>query len=131
MRYLCLIYENEKNWETMPQAESEAVMGEYFAFTDGIRKNGKLVAGEALQPTPTATTVRVRNGKISTTDGPFVETKEQLGGFYLIEAKDLNDAIQIAAKIPSARFGGVEVRPVVDFSKEAAAAAAGQQGATA
>jgi hypothetical protein len=131
MRYLCLIYENEKNWETMPQAESEAVMNEYFAFTADIQKSGKLVAGEALQPTPTATTVRVRNGKISTTDGPFVETKEQLGGFYLIEAKDLNEAIQIAAKIPSARYGGVEVRPVVDFSQEAAASAAGQQTAKA
>ena len=130
MRYLCLIYENEKNWETMPQAESEAVMNEYFAFTGDIQKSGKYVAGEALQPTPTATTVRVRNGKISTTDGPFVETKEQLGGFYLIEAKDLNEAIQIAAKIPSARYGGVEVRPVVDFSQEAAAAAAAGQQAT-
>ena len=131
MRYLCLIYENEKSWETMPQAESEAVMNEYFAFTGDIQKSGKLVAGEALQPTQTATTVRVRNGKISTTDGPFVETKEQLGGFYLIEAKDLNEAIQIAAKIPSARYGGVEVRPVVDFSQEAAASAAGQQTAKA
>jgi hypothetical protein len=131
MRYLCLIYENEKNWETMPQAESEVVMNEYFAFTGDIQKSGKYVAGEALQPTQTATTVRVRNGKISTTDGPFVETKEQLGGFYLIEAKDLNEAIQIAAKIPSARYGGVEVRPVVDFSQEAAASAAGQQTAKA
>ena len=131
MRYLCLIYENEKNWETMTQAESEAVMNEYFAFTGDIQKSGKYVAGEALQPTQTATTVRVRNGKISTTDGPFVETKEQLGGFYLIEAKDLNEAIQIAAKIPSARYGGVEVRPVVDFSQEAAASAAGQQTAKA
>jgi hypothetical protein len=131
MRYLCLIYENEKSWETMPQAESESVMNEYFAFTGDIQKSGKYVAGEALQPTQTATTVRVRNGKISTTDGPFVETKEQLGGFYLIEAKDLNEAIQIAAKIPSARYGGVEVRPVVDFSQEAAAAAAGQQTAKA
>jgi hypothetical protein len=118
MRYLCLIYENEKQWESLPPAESEAIMGEYFAFTEGIRSNGKLVAGEALQPTQTATTVRVRNGKISTTDGPFVETKEQLGGFYLIDAKDLNDAIQVAAKIPSARFGSVEVRPVIDFSQE-------------
>ena len=81
MKYLCLIYENEKNWETMPQSDAEAIMKEYFAFTEDIRKNGKYVAGEALQPTPTATTVRVRNGKISTTDGPFVETKEQLGGF--------------------------------------------------
>ena len=131
MRYLCLIYENEKQWESLPQAESEAIMGEYFAFTETIRGNGKLVAGEALQPTPTATTVRVRNGKISTTDGPFVETKEQLGGFYLIDAKDLNEAIQIAAKIPSARFGGVEVRPVVDFSQEMAKHEEAQAGARA
>ena len=121
MKYLCLIYENEKNWETMAPAESEAIMNEYFSFTGNIQKNGKYVAGEALQPTATATTVRVRNGKVSTTDGPFAETKEQLGGFYLIEAQDLNDAIQVAAKIPSARLGSIEVRPVVDFSKEAAA----------
>jgi hypothetical protein len=120
MKYLCLIYENEKNWETMPQADSEAIMNEYFAFTEDTRKNGKYIAGEALQPTPTATTVRVRNGKISTTDGPFAETKEQLGGFYLIEAQDLNDAIQVAARIPSARLGAIEVRPVVDFSAESA-----------
>jgi len=121
MKYLCLIYENEKNWETMPPAESEAIMNQYFSFTEEIRKNGKYVAGEALQPTATATTVRVRNGKVSTTDGPFAETKEQLGGFYMIEASDLNDAIQVAAKIPSARLGSIEVRPVVDFSKETAA----------
>ena len=120
MKYLCLIYENEKQWETLPPAESEAIMGEYFAFTEGIRKNGKYIAGEALQPTGTATTVRVRNGKVSTTDGPFAETKEQLGGFYLIEANDLNDALQVAARIPSARMGSIEVRPVVDFSAEAA-----------
>ena len=120
MKYLCLIYENEKQWESLSPAQSEAIMGEYFAFTDGIRKNGKHLAGEALQPTATATTVRVRNGKVSTTDGPFAETKEQLGGFYLIEANDLNDAIQVAAKIPSARMGSIEVRPVVDFSAEAA-----------
>src|SRR5918994_7982041 len=120
MKYLCLIYENERHWESMAPADSEAIMNEYFGFTEDIRKNGKLVAGEALQPTQTATTVRVRNGKVSTTDGPFVETKEQLGGFYLIEAKDLNDAIQVAAKIPSARTGAIEVRPVVDFSAEAA-----------
>jgi hypothetical protein len=120
MKYLCLIYENEKNWEKLPPADSEAIMNEYHSFTEDIRKNGKLVAAEALQPTPTATTVRVRNGKVSTTDGPFVETKEQLGGFYLIEAKDLNDAIQVAARIPSARFGGIEVRPVMDFSADAA-----------
>jgi hypothetical protein len=120
MKYLCLIYENEKQFETIAPAEGEAIMNEYFAFTSDIQKNGKYVAGEALQPTATATTVRVRSGKVSTTDGPFAETKEQLGGFYLIEAKDLNDAIQVAAKIPSARFGSVEVRPVMDFSQEAA-----------
>ena len=131
MRYLCLIYEDEKAWEAKPQAELEAIMGEYFTFTENIRSNGKLVAGDALQPTPTATTVRVRNGKISTTDGPYVETKEQLGGFYLIDAKDLNEAIQVAAKIPGARDGAVEVRPVIDFSQDMAAASAGQQAAKA
>ncbi len=118
MRYLCLIYEDEKEWESKPQNELEALMGEYSAFTDDIRSKGQLAGGEALQPTPTATTVRVRNGKISTTDGPYVETKEQLGGFYLVDAKDLNEAIQIASRIPSARFGGVEVRPVIDFSQD-------------
>ncbi|HEY3011907.1 MAG TPA: YciI family protein [Gemmatimonadales bacterium] len=120
MKYLCLIYENEKNWETMPPAEYEGIMHEYFDFTADIGKSGNLVAAEALQPTGTATTVRVRNGKVSTTDGPFAETKEQLGGFYLVEAKDLNEAIQIASRIPTARFGSIEVRPVMDFSKEAA-----------
>jgi hypothetical protein len=121
MKYLCLIYENQKNFETISPAEGQAIMNEYFTFTADIQKNGKYVAGEALQPTDTATTVRVRNGKVSTTDGPFAETKEQLGGFYMIEAKDLNDAIQVAARIPGARYGSVEVRPIMDFSKEAAA----------
>ena len=119
MKYLCLIYDEEKKLGGMSKTESDAFMGEYFAFTEGIRKSGHYVAGEALQPVQTATSVRVRNGKVSTTDGPFAETKEQLGGFYMIEARDLNDAIQIASKIPSARIGSIEVRPVVDFSKEA------------
>jgi hypothetical protein len=117
MKYLCLIYEDEKAWQQLPKEQSDAIMGEYFAFTDDIRKSGHYVAGDALHPTPTATTVRVRNGKTSTTDGPFAETKEQLGGYYLIDAKDLNEAIQVASRIPSARFGSVEVRPVVDFSQ--------------
>jgi hypothetical protein len=117
MRYLCLIYNDEKNVSTMSKPELDGLMGEYFAFTEDIRKKGHYVAGEALQEVQTATTVRVRNGKVSTTDGPFAETKEQLGGFYLIEARDLNDAIQVASKIPSARMGSIEVRPVVDFSK--------------
>ena len=118
MKYLCLIYDDESTWATMPKEQADAMMGEYFAFTEGIRQSGHYVAGDALQPTVTATTVRVRNGKISTTDGPFAETKEQLGGYYLIEARDLNDAIQVASRIPSARIGSVEVHPVVDFSQQ-------------
>ena len=103
MRYLCLIYDEEKKLSGMPKGESDAFMGEYFTFTEGIKKTGHFLGGEALQPVQTATTVRVRNGKVSTTDGPFAETKEQLGGYYLINARDLNDAIQVASKIPSAR----------------------------
>ena len=115
MKYLCLIYENEGAWATMTKEEGDRIMGEYFAFTDDIRKSGQYLGGEALQPTATATTVRVRKGKIATTDGPFAETKEQLGGYYLIEAKDLNEAIQVAARIPAARNGGIEVRPIQSF----------------
>ena len=118
MRYLCLIYDDEARINEMPSDESDAFMGEYFAFTDGIRQSGQYVAGEALHPVSTATTVRIRNGKVSTTDGPFAETREQLGGFYLIEARDLDEAIQVAAKIPSARTGSIEVRPVVDFGEQ-------------
>jgi hypothetical protein len=116
MKYLCLIYDEEKKMGSMSKNESDAFMGEYFAFTEGIRKSGHYIGGEALQPVQTATTVRVRNGKVSTTDGPFAETKEQLGGFYLINARDLNDAIQVASKIPSARLGSVEVRPIQQFN---------------
>ena len=89
-------------------------MSEYTAFGDSIKKSGQFVGANQLQPTHTATIVRSRNGKISTTDGPYAETKEQLGGYYLIEAKDLNDAIQVASRIPSARSGSIEVRPVVE-----------------
>jgi len=117
MKYLCLIYENEQAWATMPKSESDAMMGDYFAFTDDYTKSGHVLGSNALQPTQTATTVRVRNGKISTTDGPFAETREQLGGYYLVEAKDLNEAIQIAAKIPGARTGGIEVRPIMEFPR--------------
>ena len=116
MRYLCLIYDEEKTLDAMPKAEAETFMGEYFAFTQDVKDRGHYVSGEALQPVSTATTVRVRNGSIVTTDGPFAETTEQLGGFYLIEARDLNEAIQVAARIPSARLGSIEIRPVVDFS---------------
>jgi hypothetical protein len=113
MKYLCLIYDDETMWERMPENETGKLMGDYHSFTSDIRSSGHYLGGEALQPTATATTVRVRNGKMSTTDGPFAETKEQLGGFYLIEAKDLNDAIQVASRIPGARMGSIEVRPIM------------------
>jgi hypothetical protein len=116
MQYLCMIYEDEKEWQKLPPAESARIMGEFSAYTDSIRKSGHYVGGNALQPTHTATTVRVRHGKVATTDGPFAETKEQLGGYYLINATDLNDAIQVAAKIPSARYGSVEIRPIMEFT---------------
>jgi hypothetical protein len=118
MKYLCLIYEEEKTLDAMSRSEFDALMGEFFAFTREIRKSGHYLGGEALQPVETATTVRVRNGKVSTTDGPFAETKEQLGGFYLITARDLNDAIRLASRIPSARFGSVEVRPIKEFDPQ-------------
>lgn len=119
MRYMCVIYDEEQKLGKMSKEEGDAFMGEYFAFTEDIKKSGHYLGGEALQPVATATTVRIRNGKLSTTDGPFAETKEQLGGFYLINARDLNEAIQIAAKIPSSRTGTVEVRPVVEFDAPA------------
>jgi hypothetical protein len=100
----------------MSKEEGEAFMGEYFAFTEGIKQSGHYLGGNALKPVSTATTVRTRGGKLSTTDGPFAETKEQLGGYYLIEARDLNDALQVAAKIPSVRTGSIEVRPIEEYS---------------
>ena len=130
MRYLCLIYENEKGWESMPKDQADAIMGEYFAFTDDIRKHGQYVAGEALQPTHAATTVRVRNGKISTTDGPFAETKEQLGGYYMLETETLDEALRWAAKCPGAADGCVEVRPIVDHSAPQASDTDALAGAT-
>jgi hypothetical protein len=115
MKYLCLIYDEESKWGAMPKEQMDAMMGEYGAFTEGIKKSGQYIGGNPLQPTRTATTVRVRQGKISTTDGPFAETKEQLGAYYLINAKDLNEAIQVASHIPSARIGSIEVRPIREF----------------
>ena len=116
MQYLLLIYENEQIGAKMSKADGEKFMKEYFDFTDDIKNKKNYIAGEALQPTSTATTVRVRDGKPVTTDGPFAETREQLGGFYMVEAKDLDEARAIAARIPSARHGSIEVRPVVKFS---------------
>jgi hypothetical protein len=112
MQYLLLIYRDEKLAEKSAPSDVETMMKEYGEFTQGIVKSGQFRAGDALQPTPTATTVRVREGKTVTTDGPFAETKEQLGGYYLVEAKDLDDAIRVAARIPNARDGSIEIRPV-------------------
>jgi len=118
MKYLCLIYTDEGRFATMPKADADKLMHDYFAFTDAIKKSGHYQGGNSLMPTTTATTVRVRNGKVSATDGPFVETKEQLGGYYLIDAKDLNDAIQVASRIPNARDGAIEVRPIEVFDRD-------------
>jgi hypothetical protein len=112
MQYLLMIYQNEVEYAKNDAATTQKMLAEYQAFTQGIIQNGNFKAGDRLQPTTTATTVRVRDGKTLTTDGPFAETREQLGGYYLIEAKDLNAAIEIAARIPSARIGSIEVRPI-------------------
>jgi hypothetical protein len=112
MQYLCLIYSDEAHWQKAPKAEAEKMMGEFFNFTDSIKASGHYLGSNRLQPTQAATTVRVRDGKLSTTDGPFAETREQLGGYYLVEAQDLNEAIRIASRIPSAKFGSIEVRPI-------------------
>jgi hypothetical protein len=115
MQYLLLIYDPEKAWTTMPEAERNQLFGDYMKFTQDIKASGHFKAGDALQPTHTATTVRVRDGKTSITDGPFAETREQLGGYYLIDAKDLDEATQIAARIPSAKLGSIEIRPVMNY----------------
>jgi hypothetical protein len=109
MKYLCLVYMEEQTLTSIPDSECDACAG-------ALRERGQLLAAEALQPVHTATTVRVRNGRVSITDGPFAETKEQLAGFYLVDARDLNEAIQIASKIPPARVGSVEVRPVRELN---------------
>lgn len=113
MQYLLLIYGEEKAWTTMSEAERDTLFADYRSFTDEVKQSGHWVGGNPLQPTHTATTVRVRGGKPSITDGPFAETREQLGGYYLVEAKDLDEATRIAARIPGARIGSIEVRPVM------------------
>jgi hypothetical protein len=116
MQYLLLIYANESDMAKQDPAALAPMMEEYRTFTQSIIQSGNFKAGDALQPSTTATTVQVRNGKTLTTDGPFAETREQLGGYYLIEAKDLDAALAIAARVPSAKFGSIEVRPIRVFS---------------
>ena len=119
MKYLCLVYLDENRLDELPDEDC-------VEFDTAIRKSGHCIASEALQSVQTATTVRVRSGKVAVTDGPFAETKEQLAGFYMIEARDLNEAIQLASKIPPARVGSIEVRPIRPIRETVAAAQANE-----
>jgi hypothetical protein len=116
MQYMLLIYDDEKKWAAMSEGERGKLMADYGTFTKQIIASGHFKAGDALQPTASATTVRLRDAKTLTTHGPFAETREQLGGYYLVEAKDLDEAVAIAARIPSVRVGSIEVRPVLPMS---------------
>jgi hypothetical protein len=113
MQYMLLIYSPPSDWQSLPAEQRQAVMEAYGSFTEELQASGKLVAGDALQPISTATSVRVRDGETLTTDGPFAETKEVLGGYYLIDVETLDEALDWGAKIPGAQFGTIEVRPVV------------------
>jgi hypothetical protein len=116
MQYLLMIYRNEAELGAMTPADRQKMTAEYGAFTQSIIQSGNFKAGDGLQPTSTATTVRVRDGKTLTTDGPFAETREQLGGYYLVEAKDLDAALAMAARIPGAKTGSIEVRPIMVYN---------------
>jgi hypothetical protein len=118
MKYLCLVYDDEKNLDAMSDSELAGLVTQCLTVDEDLRKRGLVIASEALQPVQTATTVRVRNGQVSATDGPFAETKEQLGGFFLIDARDLTEAIEVAAEIPSARLGSIEIRPIWDLRQQ-------------
>ena len=126
MKYLLTIYGDERRWEEITPEAGQAILNAYWAFGSEVEAAGAFIAGEGLQSTGTATTVRVRDGERILTDGPFAETREQLGGFYLLECKDLDEAIEWAAKIPGASHGSVEVRPVMDYTATSGAAAAAE-----
>jgi hypothetical protein len=117
MKYICLGYMDPKKWKTMSESERNTFVDECFAYDDVLRKNGHFVGGEALQSPRNATTLRCQNGKVSVTDGPYAETKEQLGGILVLEAKDLNHAIQLMSKHPGVRGGSFEIRPAEDLSQ--------------
>jgi hypothetical protein len=121
MQFLLLIYHAEVEWNKQTPAEMGAMYQDYMKFTQEIKDSGNYIGGNPLKPVSTATTVRVRNSKRVVTDGPFAETKEQLGGYYLVEAKDLDEALSIAARIPGARGGSIEVRPIASMEQAAQA----------
>ena len=114
MKYALLIYAAEKDWAVKSEEEQGRVYSEYMAYTVELKKSGKMLSCEPLDPTSTATTIRVRNGKTVPTDGPFADTKEQLGGIYVIDVKDLDEAMAWASKIPDARMGSIEIRPLMN-----------------
>jgi hypothetical protein len=116
MKYLCLVIVDEKKLQAMPESEAQALDDESLEYDEALRQKGHFLAAQALEPVSSATTVRIRSGKISITDGPFAETNEQIGGIILIEAKDLNEAIQLASHIPAIRWGAVEVRPIKELA---------------
>ncbi len=116
MKYMLLIYNNEQEWDRLTEQQRQAIYGEFRQFGDQIKQSGHYVSGSQLQPVSSATTVRVRDGKRLLTDGPFAETREQLGGYYLVEAANLDEAVEIAGRIPGARFGTIEVRPMVEMA---------------
>jgi hypothetical protein len=115
MQYLLLLYTDEENWQRMSDQERGEITKEYFALTDDLRERGSYLGGNPLQPTTTATTVRLRDGEQLLSDGPFAETKEQLGGYFLVDAESIDEAIEHAARIPAARHGSVEVRPIMEI----------------
>ena len=117
MKYICLGYIEENKWETMPESEQHAMLDECFAYDDVLRKNGHFAGGEALQSARNAVTLRWKNGKVSITDGPYAETKEQLGGILVLEARDLNHAIQLMSKHPGVKAGPFEIRPAADLTE--------------
>lgn len=118
MKYLCLAYEAEETFHALSRAEWDALRDETIAYVESLQRSGQLIHTNALQSARTAATLRVREGKLTVTDGPFAETKEQLGGFFLIDVRDFDEAVQIAAKWPGARFGDIEVRPVEEALRE-------------
>ncbi len=116
MRYICLSYLGPINWNTMSESDRKASMDEFFAYDAELRKSGHIVGGEGLQPAPNAATLRFENGKVLVTDGPYAETKEQIAGYFILEASDLNQAIQLMSKHPAVRGGAIEIRPLADAS---------------
>ena len=116
MKYLCMVLVDEKKLDALSESEAQTLDDDSLAYDDSLRKGGHLITAQALESVSTATVVRVRGGKVAVTDGPFAETNEQIGGFLLIEAQDLNEAIQLAAKVPVIRLGGIEIRPVKELT---------------